>query len=44
MMSFEIAVPLMALAVVGVGILILKRDTRRLDARLERARHRHPAE
>ncbi|WP_323765300.1 hypothetical protein [Marinovum sp.] len=43
-MSFEIAVPLMALAVVGVGILILKRDTRRLDARLERARHRHPAE
>ncbi|WP_417523583.1 hypothetical protein [Marinovum sp.] len=43
-MSLEFTVPVMAFLVVGVGILILKRDTRRLDARLERARHRHPAE
>lgn len=44
MTSFEIAVPLIAFAVIGVGIALLKRESRRLDARLEHARHHHPAE
>ncbi|MDD9743390.1 MULTISPECIES: hypothetical protein [Marinovum] len=39
MTSFEIAVPLMALAVLGVDFLIRKRDTRRLEP----ACLRHPA-
>lgn len=41
MTTFEIAVPLIALAVVGVGYLILRREGRKLDARLAA---KHPAE
>ncbi|WP_255446330.1 hypothetical protein [Tropicibacter alexandrii] len=43
MTGFEIAIPLVALSVVGVGILWLKRDTRRIDAMLAK-RNQHPAE
>ncbi len=41
MTGFEIAVPVIALAVAGLGVLWLKKDTRRLDARIDR---HHPAE
>jgi len=41
MTAFEIAVPIIALVVAGLGALWLKRDTQRLDARLNRD---HPAE
>lgn len=44
MMSFEIAVPLLAFAVIGVGTLLLKRDTRRIDALIAKSRRHHPAE
>lgn len=43
MTSFEIAVPMVAFVVAGVGILLLRRDTRRIDALIEE-RRRHPAE
>jgi mannose/fructose/N-acetylgalactosamine-specific phosphotransferase system component IIC len=45
MTGFEIAIPLVAFAVIGVGIAILKRDTRRIDAaRMKHHGHHHPAE
>lgn len=40
MTFFEFIVPVVALAVAGAGVLILRRAERRLDA----PEHRHPAE
>ena len=44
MTSFEIAVPFLAFVVIGVGIALLKRDTRRIDALIAKSRRHHPAE
>ena len=42
MTAFEIAVPLIALAVAGVGTLLLRREGRKLDRKL--SDRQHPAE
>ncbi|MEN9062296.1 MULTISPECIES: hypothetical protein [Ponticoccus] len=44
MTGFEIAIPLIAFAVVGLGIVLLKRETRRIDGWLDSKRPSHPAE
>ncbi|MBY6200720.1 hypothetical protein KUV65_05055 [Maritalea mobilis] len=45
MTPFEIAIPLIALAVAGIGVMLMRHETRKLDARIEaEARRRHPAE
>lgn len=44
MTGFEIAIPLIALAVVGVGIVLLKRETRRIDFLIASRQQSHPAE
>ena len=45
MTVFELAVPLIALAVAGVGALLLRREAHKLDARIEARRNaRRPAE
>jgi len=41
MTFFEFIVPVIALAVAGAGVIILRRQERKLDAQ---SRHRHPAE
>ncbi|SIR22426.1 hypothetical protein SAMN05421641_13122 [Paracoccus thiocyanatus] len=43
MTFFEFIVPVVALAVAGVGILVLRREERKLDRRNGGPKH-HPAE